>query len=254
MTAGPRDITDRDKKKLYALSGNHCSNPSCEAILVPEGEIPDSHGQLGKIAHIRGANEGSARYDPRMTDDQRRSFDNLILLCPTCHEKIDDGQLRDDYPVKLLLGWKRLSQKVVFTGEKTTPNINVTNSPGSVATINQIGDNVIGAQPVLSVLQRNITGTADGRFQLELLAGSDSGLMLMNPSIGICFREAFDDADAGVRALASPFAACTDPSEEVSEDKRRHRYSLGSLGAGQAIAVRFIFPNEPEIVSESLEP
>ena len=79
---GPRDYTPRTVKKLYALASNSCTNPECRGMLVVAGKKSGKSGQLGKIAHIRSAEQTSARYDTSMTDDQRRAFENLILLCP----------------------------------------------------------------------------------------------------------------------------------------------------------------------------
>lgn len=54
---------------------------------------PDGNNGQGTtffmIAHIAGLNPGSARYDPQMTDNERNSGENLILLCPTDHTMID---------------------------------------------------------------------------------------------------------------------------------------------------------------------
>ena len=41
-----------------------------------------------QIAHIRDAMPGN-RYDPAMTNDERRAFQNLILLCKPHHELVD---------------------------------------------------------------------------------------------------------------------------------------------------------------------
>lgn len=103
---GPRNYKGRDVKKLYALIRNMCSKPDCRRTLVVAGETPGKYGQLGKIAHIRGAEPNSARYDDSMTDDERRSFENLILLCAECHDRVDDLELQDEYSVELLTKWK----------------------------------------------------------------------------------------------------------------------------------------------------
>jgi hypothetical protein len=101
---GPHDYTDRTVKKLYALSLNRCYNPTCDHELVfPEG---NSIAHVGKICHIRGANKDSLRYDENMTDDERRSFDNLIVLCGYCHDKIDDEEAGLHYTVEMLKNWK----------------------------------------------------------------------------------------------------------------------------------------------------
>ena len=40
-----------------------------------------------------------------MTSDERRAFANLVLLCTPCH-KLVDGTRRQDYPTRVLEGWK----------------------------------------------------------------------------------------------------------------------------------------------------
>jgi len=57
------------------------------------------------IAHVYGANLGSARYEESMTDAERRAFENLILLCVP-HHKLVDGRRRDEFPPEMLQGWK----------------------------------------------------------------------------------------------------------------------------------------------------
>jgi hypothetical protein len=41
------------------------------------------------VAHIRAESPGCPRYDPRQNAEQRRSFDNLILLCGVHHKCVD---------------------------------------------------------------------------------------------------------------------------------------------------------------------
>jgi hypothetical protein len=72
-------------KTLFALSCNRCAYPGCEEALTDP-----SWGQVkADIAHIRGEPDGSARYDPSMTDDERNSYANLLLLCPNHHRLVD---------------------------------------------------------------------------------------------------------------------------------------------------------------------
>jgi hypothetical protein len=61
-----------------------------------------------QIAHIRDANPGN-RYVEAMTDDQRRSFENLILLCKPHHELVDKRH-PDRYSIEDLDEWKRLRE------------------------------------------------------------------------------------------------------------------------------------------------
>ncbi|MFL6136702.1 MAG: hypothetical protein ACJ74O_02755 [Frankiaceae bacterium] len=59
-----------------------------------------------QIAHIHGAKPGSARYDPSMTDAERASFNNLVLLCKPHHDLID-RIAPADYPPDSIRQWKR---------------------------------------------------------------------------------------------------------------------------------------------------
>jgi hypothetical protein len=55
---------------------------------------------IAKIAHIVGENEGSARFSEDLTLEQRNSPDNLMLLCGTHHDEIDNYVSK--YPVEEL--------------------------------------------------------------------------------------------------------------------------------------------------------
>ncbi len=107
MAIGPRTYKPSDVKKLYSLSGNFCYNPECSEELVFPAEKSVSFAHVSDIAHICGAREDSARYDESMTDDKRRSYANLLVLCLTCHGKVDNVDLVAEYTRERLEGWKR---------------------------------------------------------------------------------------------------------------------------------------------------
>ncbi|MDO0916833.1 hypothetical protein QQM39_40305 [Streptomyces sp. DT2A-34] len=68
--------------------------PTCD------GRIIGKHGKLiGQVAHIEAAEKGGERYNPDQTDEQRRHYDNLMLLCSPCHVLSDDVVA---YPVERL--------------------------------------------------------------------------------------------------------------------------------------------------------
>ncbi len=84
------NIPDRDKKILCLKSGNRCAIPICQKILVIENPGNDKDSIIAVMAHIKGEKLGAARYDPDMTDVDRNSYPNLILVCQNCHKIIDD--------------------------------------------------------------------------------------------------------------------------------------------------------------------
>lgn len=75
-------------KRLYALSGNQCAFPDCDVEF-----FTDDRDNIANICHIEDAHQNLAapdRYNPKMTDEERASYNNLILLCPN-HHKITDN-------------------------------------------------------------------------------------------------------------------------------------------------------------------
>ena len=101
---GPRDYTQATERALFAFSGTKCYYPDCEEPVLkfvsgePVGNV--------QIAHIHGAKEGSPRYVKSMSDDERRAFKNLVLLCTPHHTWVDRLH-PNDYPADVLAEWKR---------------------------------------------------------------------------------------------------------------------------------------------------
>lgn len=100
--AGARDYTPSDIKRLFAFSGNQCAKPGCTRNVIGEDDLT----VVGKICHIAAASKNGPRYDSKMTDEQRRGYDNLILLCDEHHSIIDNKENETQYPPELLKKWK----------------------------------------------------------------------------------------------------------------------------------------------------
>lgn len=104
LNPGPRDYTQGTERALFTFSGMSCYFPECSIpVVVFIDEEPVCNVQ---IAHIHGAKPASARYEPSMTDDERRAFANLILLC-TPHHTLVDRLRPGDHPAADLKEWKR---------------------------------------------------------------------------------------------------------------------------------------------------
>ena len=95
-------------KNLFALSGNVCANPDCGNTLTKDEVV------IGEICHIEAAETGGPRYNPNSNDEYRRSFDNLILLCESCHKVIDNRV--DDYSTATITEWKKNHEQSVKSG------------------------------------------------------------------------------------------------------------------------------------------
>jgi hypothetical protein len=85
-------------KRLFAVSGNQCAFPKCTEPLVVGETV------TGKICHIKGNKDGSARYDETQPDEERHGFENLILMCGKHHDVIDDDE--EAYTIERLVRMK----------------------------------------------------------------------------------------------------------------------------------------------------
>jgi hypothetical protein len=98
-------VLESTVKQLYG-SASMCAHPTCDEPLLRWIEGFDTPVLNSGIAHIRAASPLGARYDKAMTDEDRRAFDNLVLLCLPHAEEVDLKALADRYPVETLRQWK----------------------------------------------------------------------------------------------------------------------------------------------------
>lgn len=81
-------------RELYLKSGNQCAFPGCiRPILNSEGNI------VGEVCHIEAAMPGGERFNRNQSNEERRAFNNLILLCSDHH--IETNKV-EKYPVESL--------------------------------------------------------------------------------------------------------------------------------------------------------
>ncbi|GAA2188093.1 hypothetical protein [Micromonospora lupini] len=98
-----RSYKSGDLVGLIALSGSVCYFPGCSQriVLIVNGE-PIVQAE---IAHIRAAKANGPRYFKDMSDDERRSYANLIWLC-VAHHKVVDRNRGADFSIETLERWK----------------------------------------------------------------------------------------------------------------------------------------------------
>jgi hypothetical protein len=89
-------------RRLDTNSGNECAEPNCKKKLIAE----DGQTIISKICHIEAASEGGPRWNKDSNDDERRGFQNLILLCDEHHSIIDNKSNESNFSVSLLKNWK----------------------------------------------------------------------------------------------------------------------------------------------------
>ncbi|MFQ6403742.1 HNH endonuclease signature motif containing protein [Methylophilus sp. 'Pure River'] len=101
-------ISDNDYKLLWGRAAGICSNPSCREDLTILLEGATSYN-VGEMAHIIAHSPSGPRGNQQGGSDK---YDNLILLCPTCHRTIDKSP-EGLYPIDLLNSWKIEHEAVI---------------------------------------------------------------------------------------------------------------------------------------------
>jgi hypothetical protein len=102
----PRGAASPDshtQRMLFAASGGYCQNPNCSRELFIQYAEKRLH--IAEMAHVFAAKDEGPRADTALSEEERGAFENLILLCPTCHTIIDKAP--EVYPDSLILEWKR---------------------------------------------------------------------------------------------------------------------------------------------------
>lgn len=94
-------ILESTVRQLYGTAST-CAHPECDEPLLRWVQDLDIPVLNSRIAHIPAASALGPRYHEAMTDEDRRAFDNLILLCLPHAEEVDLKALADRYPVEAL--------------------------------------------------------------------------------------------------------------------------------------------------------
>jgi hypothetical protein len=119
--AAPDRIT---QQRLFASSGGYCQNPNCNEPLFRETGTEIIH--IAELAHVFAANDDGPRAPGELSAAERGAFENLIVLCSSCHTEIDKAE--SDYPPALLQEWKARHQVALqeaFGAQKYASRIEV---------------------------------------------------------------------------------------------------------------------------------
>lgn len=81
-------VSDKDRKILWARSGNRCA--ICRHVLVVEQTDEDSESVVGEECHIVSGAKGGPRHDSSCPELEMDSLSNLLLLCRIHHKMVDD--------------------------------------------------------------------------------------------------------------------------------------------------------------------
>lgn len=94
-------ISDNTAKLLWGRAAGICSNPSCRTDLTVVIEGNRSFN-VGEMAHVIARSQDGPR---GITGGGSDEYENLVLLCPTCHRMVDKAPA-GEYPTEMLLSWK----------------------------------------------------------------------------------------------------------------------------------------------------
>jgi len=72
-------------RALFAKSGNQCAFPGCTSEMINH-----KNDFVGQVCHIEAALTKGERFNTNQTNDERRNFNNLILLCYAHHIETND--------------------------------------------------------------------------------------------------------------------------------------------------------------------
>ena len=91
---------------LWGRAAGRCEFEGCNEPLW-KSRITQERVNLAEKAHIYAYNAGGARGNKGIPKKYLDSVDNLMLVCPGCHKKIDKQKDGGRYTAGLLQGWKR---------------------------------------------------------------------------------------------------------------------------------------------------
>lgn len=99
---------------LCAYSGNLCAFPGCNHLIFNEdGDL------IAELCHIEAALPEGERFNPNMTNEDRRDFSNLMFMCHAHHVTTDDV---NKYPVHVLKQIKA-NHEVIFSLDRMSDRI-----------------------------------------------------------------------------------------------------------------------------------
>ena len=149
-----------------------CGFPGCTTKCVQEDTAGNQSEIIADIAHIEPSRDGGPRANPSLSQRERDSYRNLILLCPTHHREIDRypeeynvsrlRELKEGVEKRYARAMAQETQLVTFLElEMVTRNLANTCGPASAS---------ISIVPLKEKMDRNgLTLATESLFKIGLL-------------------------------------------------------------------------------------
>lgn len=103
-------ISDRVKRQLWASSAGICQNPGCREELF-KSFADGATTSIDELAHVIAQTANGPRGDNQLSPTERDEFENIIVLCPSCHTLVDKAP--HQFPSATLLKWKNSHAEAV---------------------------------------------------------------------------------------------------------------------------------------------
>ncbi|MGH7487940.1 MAG: HNH endonuclease, partial [bacterium] len=106
-------ITLATSKVLWARARDQCAFPGCQQALTQEstdaatGEVRTT--PVGEQAHIRSSKPDGPRHDHNYPASRVHTHENLILLCPTHHARVDANK-GAEFTVEALIDMRKMHE------------------------------------------------------------------------------------------------------------------------------------------------
>lgn len=115
---GRKSIPKGTKLKLWMRSGGRCQYHGCNKPLWKD-ELTQKIMNKGYISHIIAASSNGPRGDEEFSPLLQVEYENLMLLCDGCHNRIDKAQV-EEHPPEFLYTMKKAQEERVemLTGLK----------------------------------------------------------------------------------------------------------------------------------------
>ena len=104
-----RSISQRTQNLLCLLNGNQCAHPTCSASLISPATDNSPMAFVGEMCHIYANSAKGPRGKIDLSDKEKNSPENLILLCRNHHVLVD--RQYETFPAELLKQWKHAHEK-----------------------------------------------------------------------------------------------------------------------------------------------
>ncbi len=191
-----RSYSDKTVKLLYGKARGCCSK--CRVNVFISSETGTSQN-IGEIAHIYpfGNDQKAPRFNEIALDgfdpSKKDEYENLILLCPTCHKEID--KFPQDYPAKKLLkmkaeheewGQRRLMEETANIGFSELDSL--CNTLVQQPTLTEITNNFQIIEVIQKIEKNNLS---DEKKNLLKMGLSQANLVheFLNNQVNVVFSE-----------------------------------------------------------------